>query len=96
MSTPILNTEGLRDGNFGMSAHTCPDVQENVEDEAGKDPTSEGEVHLFHNCLVPAAMYAVSFRMLQMKQFYHVGYSSHGLRHPSSFSFWSILYWEGG
>lgn len=72
----VLNPRGLGDGDFGMSAHTCPEVQHNVADEAGKDPTSERDVHLFHNCLLHTDMYAVFFRMLQRKV---------------SFTMWDIL-----
>lgn len=32
----VLNTRGLCDGDFGMSAHTCPEVQQNVADEVGR------------------------------------------------------------
>jgi hypothetical protein len=84
----VLNPRGLGDGDFGMSAHTCPEVQHNVADEAGKDPTSERDVHLFHNCLLHIHRYVCSIlpNVAEEGEFYHVGYSSRGLRHPSSFS----------
>lgn len=101
MSAPILNVRGPRDGDIGMSAYPCPEVRQKVADGASKDTTSERAVHLCHNCLPHAVMYAVSFGMLQTKASFTVWdillvvLDTHQVSAFEAFCIWCVCVWWG-